>query len=192
MNAAKVICVCAVLLALTGEVAGMAPERRAALWTSLNLVLGNGPPSSKPTAGVAEPAAAAAMPTVPTRGGLDAVVIPPDRDGQFQTAVEIEGQRLPVMIDTGATYVCLTFEDADRLGIRPLPTDFKYVSNTANGPVAYARSEIAEIRLDQIAVRHVTTFVAPRGALFRTLLGMNFLSKLRGFRVEDGRLVLQL
>ncbi len=192
MNGAKVICGCAVFLALTGEVAGMAPERRAALWTSLTIALGRDPSASKPSAEGAEPAMAAAVPTIPRAGGLDAVVILPDRDGQFQTAVEIEGQRLPVMIDTGATYVCLTFEDADRLGIRPLPADFKYVSNTANGPVAYARSEIAEIRLDQIAVHHVTAFVAPRGALFRTLLGMNFLSKLRGFKVEDGRLVLQL
>ena len=192
MNGVKVICGCAALLAVTGEVAGMAPERRAALWTSLDLVLGRDPSPSKPSVEVAEPAAAAAMPAGPGASGLDAVVIPPDRDGQFQTAAEIEGQRLPVMIDTGATYVCLTFEDADRLGIRPLPADFKYVSHTANGPVAYARSEIAEIRLDQIAVRHVTVLIAPRGALFRTLLGMNFLSKLRGFRVEDGRLVLQL
>ncbi len=192
MSGARIICGCAVLLALSGEVAGMVPERRAALWTSLNLVLGGGAALPKVSADIAQPAMAAAVPTAPSGGGLDAVVIPPDHNGQFQTTVEIEGQRLPVMVDTGATFVSLSFEDADRLGIRPLPADFKYVSNTANGAVFYARIEIAEIRLDQIAVRHVTAFVAPRGALFRTLLGMSFLSKLRGFRTEGGRLVLQL
>ena len=51
----------------------------------------------------------------------------------------VPGRQLPVLIDTGATFVALTYEDAASIGIHPVDADFKYTSHTANGAARVAR-----------------------------------------------------
>ena len=133
----------------------------------------------------------APQPSSASGSGYQSETIDPDGGGQFQTSIEIEGQRLPALVDTGATYVVLSFEDAARLGLRPMPSDFKYKTWTANGVALNAMAELREVRLGSIEVRDVPVLIAARGSMTHNLLGMTFLSKLHGFRVDAGRLVLQ-
>lgn len=170
------------------QLSTLAPARREALWASVH---------GSATANPAAPAGARlAVAVPPSRISESASVwgteetVAPDRLGQFQTAIEIGGQRLPAMVDTGASYVALSYEDADRIGIRPLPADFKYAVSTANGRAFVAKVELPSVRLGSIEVRDVTALVSSRGQLGQTLLGMSFLSRLSSVKMDHGRLLL--
>ena len=181
---------CAIVALLAGhQLSSLDPGRRAALWSSARAVLGVEPAAPAPRPVLLVPpraAVAVAAPTTPY--GEESIA--PDRFGQFQTTVEIDGERLPVLVDTGATFVALSAEDADRIGIRPLASDFRYVVETANGRASVAKVQLATVRLGGIEVHDVTALVGARGQLSQTLLGMSFLSRLSGVRIDHGRLAL--
>jgi aspartyl protease family protein len=123
--------------------------------------------------------------------GSGSVMIASDRGGQFHSPVEIDGQQIPMLVDTGATVVALRFEDAQRLGVMPMPSDYKVKINTANGEIRAARTMLREVRVENITVQNVDAVVMPEGALQKSLLGMSFLRKLKRFEVASGNLVLQ-
>lgn len=166
------------------------PARRKAIWASVRGTTSDTPietvatPSKPPLAGPAlvVPASAPSWPGDET--------IAPDGFGQFHTAVEIAGLRFDAMIDTGATFVSLTYEEADRLGIRPATADFKYAVSTANGRASVAKVTLPYVRLGSIEVRDVPALISGRGQLSETLVGMSFLSRLSGVKVDHGRLLL--
>ena len=85
----------------------------------------------------------------------------------------------------------LSFEDADRVGIRPLPSDYKYPVSTANGRAFVAKVRLGTVRLGTITVRDVAAMGAGRGQMSGSLLGMSFLSRLSAMKVDHGRLVLE-
>jgi aspartyl protease family protein len=111
--------------------------------------------------------------------------------GHFVTNASINGHDIAVLVDTGATAVALSFEDADTAGLRPSYLDFDVPVSTANGMAKAARVKIDRIAIDGVEVDDVDALVLPDGALRGTLLGMTFLGKLSSFRVEDGVLLLR-
>lgn len=140
-------------------------------------------------AGSAEPSPSRLPSSTPS---LDRVVtILGDRQGHFLVQPSIDGRRTTMMVDTGATIVALTSEDAAAIGIRPLPAEYRGVVSTANGTVKVASVRIREIRLGEIVVRDVAGAVMPPGALGMSLLGMSFLRQLRSFDVTRGQLTLR-
>ena len=96
-----------------------------------------------------------------------------------------------MLVDTGATSIALSYEDAAAAGILPMPADFKVPMQTANGTGFAAAVRLQEVRVGQIVVRDVQGVVVPRGALSGSLLGMSFLGKLKGFEVAADNLVLK-
>ncbi len=119
------------------------------------------------------------------------VELEPDRNAQYQTDIEIDGTSLHAMVDTGATFVTLTAEDARQLNIDPPASAFNMQMQTANGTSRVARVSLREIRIDDITVHDVDALVARPGALNISLLGMSFLKKLESFQVADGRFVMK-
>jgi aspartyl protease family protein len=75
------------------------------------------------------------------------ISIAPDRAGNYATDVEIDGQLIRMIVDTGATYVSLTNEDASAIGLRPAPVDYRYRTMTANGVGVAAKVRIGTLRL---------------------------------------------
>ncbi|WP_157234920.1 retropepsin-like aspartic protease family protein [Methylosinus sp. LW4] len=114
-----------------------------------------------------------------------------DRLGQYSANVEIEGQRIRMLVDTGASTVVLSYEDAAAIGYLPAPVDFKYPAQTANGVTRMARVKLREARLGQVVLRDVDAYVAERSALGASLLGMTFLSRLSRIEAGSGKLVLR-
>jgi aspartyl protease family protein len=98
--------------------------------------------------------------------------------GHFETSAEINGRSVDVLVDTGATLVALTYEDAERAGLYLNSSDFNNSVSTANGTAKVAAVDIGSITVGNITVRNVKGAVAERGKLHRTLLGMTFLSRL--------------
>lgn len=123
--------------------------------------------------------------------GFGRVVLNPDRAGQYRALVEIDGHTIPMLVDTGATVVALRYEDAAMLGINPSPSDFVVPIATANGELRAAPARLREARLENIVVPDVRAVVLPQGALGQSLLGMSFMSKLAGFEIAGGQLVMK-
>jgi aspartyl protease family protein len=103
----------------------------------------------------------------------------------------VNGTPLRMLVDTGASLVVLTREDARRIGINPVPSDFRATVSTANGSVLVAPVVLKEIKVGELSVRDVPAAVFPDNKLQIGLLGMSFLSKLSHFEVAGGRLVLK-
>lgn len=135
---------------------------------------------------------AAASALLPVPSSLAAVTeLKANRGGHFITEADINGAAIEVLVDTGATVVALSYEDAQVAGLRPGNLEFNVPVSTANGIAMAARVKIDRISIDGIEVENVEGMVAQEGALQGTLLGMSFLSRLASFKVEDGILYLK-
>jgi aspartyl protease family protein len=111
--------------------------------------------------------------------------------GDFAVSAQINGARVAMVLDTGASSVVLTREDAKAAGL-PLEV-LKYTVNidTANG-----RARAAPVTLDRVAIggleeRSIDALVAQPGQLRTSLLGMSFLNRLQSWEVSGDRLLLR-
>ena len=126
-----------------------------------------------------------APPPLSGRARIDA-----DPDGHFRTAARMNGRPVPVLIDTGATYVSMNEATARQLGIRLSAADYRHRAQTANGETAVALARLDRIQIGNVAVDDVDIMVARGTGLPTTLLGMSFLSKLKRFEVQSDQLSL--
>jgi aspartyl protease family protein len=126
-----------------------------------------------------------------TRLVMAATEIKAASNGHFFARAEIGRATLDVMVDTGATAIAMSYEDADDAGLSPRSLDYDMPVMTANGMAKAARVTIDRVEVDGVAVRDVEGYVMPEGAMNGTLLGMSFLSRLSSFKVENGVLYLE-
>lgn len=111
-------------------------------------------------------------------------------DGHYWADAAIDGRAVPVMVDTGATVVALTRDDAARLGLTPNEADFVHTVRTASGPVPAAPVRLASVSVGGVTVRGVEALVLQDG-LPHSLLGMSFLSRLSAFEATPTGLTLR-
>jgi aspartyl protease family protein len=141
----------------------------------------------------------ASVATVPTerptaaaiRSGPSTMTLFADSQGHFSTDVVIDGQRLRMLVDTGATSCAFTYEDAERIGLHVSERDFRVPVQTANGLAMAAAIRIPAMRIGTIIVQGVDGTVMPRGRLSTSLLGMSFLKRLNEFSMNGARLTLR-
>lgn len=110
--------------------------------------------------------------------------------GHFVIEAAVNGIPITFLVDTGASDVVLTVDDARRLGLRPRTLDYSQRFETANGEVRAAPVTLRELRVGQFRLFDLPASVN-QGALGVSLLGMSFLERLRGYEVADGRLILR-
>lgn len=143
----------------------------------------------------AAPAVAASAAQVPrpaqARSSWGEVELSPDGLSQYRARVEINGARIDALVDTGASHVFLTAEDARLLNIDPPASAYTAQSQTANGVALNAPVRLREIRIGNIVVRDVQAFVAQPGKANISLLGMSFLNRLSKFQVADGKFMMK-
>jgi aspartyl protease family protein len=111
--------------------------------------------------------------------------------GDFAIAADVNGARVHMVLDTGASSVVLTQDDAKAAGLPIALLDYTVSIDTANG-----RTRAAPVTLDRIAVggleeRAVDALVVQPGQLQTSLLGMSFLNRLQSWQVVGDRLVLK-
>jgi len=140
--------------------------------------------------------AVSTLPGQPQRDAADThsdgtVELRSGRNGHYEARVDINGRALPVMVDTGASLVVLTYEDAQAAGVYVKPSDFTQPVSTANGTSRVAPVTLRQVSIGDITVRNVQAAVADRGLLKQTLLGMSFLSRLQRVDMRDGVMVLK-
>lgn len=111
--------------------------------------------------------------------------------GHYYARIEVNGRPIEVMVDSGASIVALSSEDAQRAGIHIRDRDYTQLVNTANGVARIAPVTLDRVSIGDITVRDVQAAVMEPGKLATSLLGMSFLSRLQRVDMRGGVLVLQ-
>lgn len=125
-----------------------------------------------------------------TSGFERSVTLNAGSNGHFFARAYINGRPIAVMVDTGATQIALTYEDAERLGLRPHASDFTQATRTANGIGRLAPVELDSVRIGDVEVSDLRGSISQPGKLHITLLGMEFIRKLERFELRGRELVL--
>jgi aspartyl protease family protein len=123
--------------------------------------------------------------------GHKTVVLTANDYGHFHADAEINGRKVDFMLDTGATFVALSYETAQSLGLAPQNMRFSGRSTTANGVARVASITIDAIRIEGIVVKEVAAVVAEPGRMTQNLLGMSFIKQLSGFQLNGAALTMK-
>lgn len=139
----------------------------------------------------AENGQAAAIDQEHSSGGgyLEEIVMPGDH-GHFITDVQVNGEAITFLIDTGASHTMLRREDAARLGISDGNLRYSVPFGSANGTTFAAPVTLRDVRLGQFQLYDLDAFVN-RGELGISLLGMSFLREFESYEFLKDRLVLR-
>jgi len=132
-----------------------------------------------------------AMTVEQSAGGLTEVRIRKRLDGHFTAKVRVNGKPVSMIVDTGATSIVLTPEDAAKAGIDTKALTYKVPVLTANGQAMAARVRLNKVAIGPLDRDKVDALVAQPGALSQSLLGMSFLSRLRSYEFSGDFLTLR-
>lgn len=120
----------------------------------------------------------------------DTVRIRMAADGHFWARVTVDGVSRRMLVDSGATLTALSTDTAQAAGLRPAAPAFPVILNTANGMIRAETARVKSLRIGTIRADNIPVVVS--GAFGRTdVLGMNFLSRLKSWRVEGSTLILE-
>ena len=120
----------------------------------------------------------------------DELIVQAGPNGHFMVDAVVDGVEIRFLVDTGASRVVLTAEDAERLGYRLDGLDYSERYQTANGEILGAPVVLPELRIGDLEIEDVRSSVI-RAPLSTSLLGMTFLSRLESFEVRDEALILR-
>ncbi|WP_299646983.1 TIGR02281 family clan AA aspartic protease [uncultured Jannaschia sp.] len=115
--------------------------------------------------------------------------VPQSRDGHYYMRLAVNGEPVDFVVDTGASDLVLSRDDAARVGFDPAELRFYGQAYTANGTVGTADVTLEEVRLGDLTDRDVRAVVT-EGDLFQSLLGMSYLQHFGRIVIEDGHLQL--
>ncbi|HEY4958914.1 MAG TPA: retropepsin-like aspartic protease [Caldimonas sp.] len=117
------------------------------------------------------------------------IVLSAESGGHFFSSGNINGKTVRFLVDTGATNVSMSQDDADRIGL-----DYKNgqrgMSRTANGVVPVYRTTLTSVRVGDVVVYNVDATIVP-GQIGHVLLGNSFLTRFQ-MRRENDKLTLEL
>jgi aspartyl protease family protein len=123
------------------------------------------------------------------QGGAKAT-IRKSADGHYWAEGRVNGASVRFLVDTGATAVALTPDDARRLGFEPAALKFDNRVITAAGPSRAASVRLASLTVSGARLDNVDALVIEKG-LDTSLLGMTYLGRLASFQATREALVLQ-
>jgi aspartyl protease family protein len=124
-------------------------------------------------------------------GANGAVELTRGRSGEFKISTRVNGARVAMVLDTGASAVVLTHEAARAAGLPLEMVKYSVPVDTANGRAQAASVTLDRIRIGSIEARAVPALIAPPGQLKTSLLGMSFLNRLDGWEVRGDKLTMR-
>lgn len=110
-------------------------------------------------------------------------------DGHFWVNATINDVERRMLIDSGATITAISDQTARRAGVEAGTGLSPVVLRTANGMAPAKTGSIDELRIGNIVARNLKIVTSP-GLGNMDVLGMNFLSQLKSWRVEGKTLIL--
>lgn len=137
-----------------------------------------------------EPELRAALAITPQEPAANAASIAKASDGHYWAEADVNGARVRFLVDTGASAVALTLEDARRLGIATDRLDYSYKVMTASGEARAASVTLGRVSVAGTHMNDVQALVIEEG-LESSLLGMTYLGRLASFEATRTALILR-
>lgn len=113
------------------------------------------------------------------------------RDGQFWTMGRVNSGHVRFLVDTGASTVALTANDARKAGINLNTLKYNVPVSTAGGTNYAAYVKLDRVALGGITLRDIDALVIREG-LGVSLLGMTFLGELQKVEATPNAMILRL
>lgn len=110
-------------------------------------------------------------------------------DGHYWIDARVNGDVVRFLIDSGATVTSISGDTARRVGVEP-SGGFPVMVETANGTVTAERARVERLQVGSIERSDFPVHVSDAFGT-TNVIGMNFLSSLSGWWVENGWLTLQ-
>ena len=110
------------------------------------------------------------------------------RNGHFFVNALVNGQPVRFLVDTGATTVALTVDDARRVGVSFDEASFEVIGQGAAGPVRGQAMHLSSVELDGKERLHVSAVVIEGGDI--SLLGQSYLSRLSNVQMRGDEMIL--
>ncbi|HEV7693825.1 MAG TPA: TIGR02281 family clan AA aspartic protease [Hyphomonadaceae bacterium] len=111
-------------------------------------------------------------------------------DGHYWADARVNSAQVHFIVDTGASLITLTRDDARRIGVTIKPGGPVMGLSTANGRITAPIVTLKRVRIGNVEVTDVEAVVVEEG-LDTSLLGMNFLNQLRTWQSTEAGLVLK-
>lgn len=115
--------------------------------------------------------------------------LPRAADGHYYLTAAVNGVPVDFVVDTGASEVVLTQQDAARVGIDPQSLRYLGSASTANGTVSTAQVRLNSVAVGDIVDRDVRAAVNG-GQMDGSLLGMTYLGLYSKIEISNGTMVL--
>lgn len=107
-------------------------------------------------------------------GNASSVVLKRGLDGHYRTEALINGEKVNVLVDTGATGVAISQSVADKLNLKSINA---VRTNTANGESIGYMVRLGSVKIGGVHANNVAAMIAP-GLDGDILLGMSFLGRM--------------
>ena len=156
----------------------------------LDRLPGPGPAAAARVNDAAAVAATAPEPTQRESSGYREASLQADQRGQYAADVLIDGIPVRMLVDTGASEVCVSASTARRLGLSP-SGGRKRVMQTANGLSTAYPTIVRSLSLDGLYMNDVEALILAPEAGEVNLLGESFLKRLMSVEQRNGMLVLR-
>ena len=111
-------------------------------------------------------------------------------DGHYWASADIDGVEKRLLIDSGATLTVLSGRTAAEIGLEPVISGLPVLLQTAGGTMTAQRGNIDTLTIGNMTMRDVAVVILP-GEGDLNVIGMNVLSRLHSWRVEQGVLILE-
>ncbi len=122
--------------------------------------------------------------------GRNQVTLIRNANGHFSARAKISGQTISFLVDTGASSIVLSNSDAKLVGIDVDNLSYTIPVSTANGMTTSARARIDNIAIGTLEKDGMSVMVSRSGDLEQSLLGMDFINRLRSFEIRGDRMIL--
>lgn len=130
------------------------------------------------------------IPAEATQNNNGSVSFKRSLNNHFMIDALVNGVKINFLLDTGASFVTLTGEDARSLGVDTSKLYYGMITSTANGNSSAAYFNIKEFKVGEITINNLNATISKSG-LDQSLLGMSFLNRLSSYEVSKDTLTLK-
>ncbi|MEO9462189.1 MAG: TIGR02281 family clan AA aspartic protease [Marinomonas sp.] len=110
-------------------------------------------------------------------------------DGHFYADAHIEGTSMRMLVDTGASVIALTGDDARAAGLDWDDSEVRNIGTGASGAVYGVPVQLNDVEIGGMARSNVRAVIIPEG-LDISLLGQSYLSQIGRVEIEGDTMLL--
>ena len=164
--------------------------RNIAIWLGIAAIIVIAYMLKDPVSGALLNMRAQLIPGYAVETGAHELTINADEEGSFDVFGQVNGTTVRFTVDTGASEIVLSPDDAKRAGIDTAALIYNSQYETANGT-----GHGASVTIDKLAIGPIVFFNVPvavdQTAMHSSLLGMTFLKRMQSFEFAKDKLILR-